>query len=416
MLSVGLPLRQSRAQMKTKYIAFAAAGLLLTACADEEEITDCAMTVGPSADDQTTVQEALITIGEDETLCLEAGTYTFLSELSLGVDGVTVRGAGMEETILDFSGQEVGSGANGIKVSSDRSTFEDFQVRDTPGDGIRVDDADGVTFRRMWVSWTEVESLNNGAYGLYPVGCSDVLIEDSKVNGARDAGIYVGQSNGILVQNNEVWGNVAGIEIENSNESEVRGNHAHDNTAGILVFNLPGLAQNGSRANVHSNLIESNNVPNFGVAGTVVAAVPGGSGIIILACDDNEFHDNDIRDNQTAGAIIFTYHIGLFGTFDDPEFDIDPQGNWFHDNTWANNGTEPIGTLHAVLPNGLVGDPSPDVLWDGCAPARTDEDSAFCIQEQGATYMNLDFCNSFAGATTELGSSDCAGETLPSVE
>ncbi len=402
--------------MKSKYLALAATGLLFTACADEEDINDCAITVGPSADDQTAVQEALITIGEDETVCFEAGTYTFLSELSLDVDGVTMRGAGMDETVFDFSGQEVGAGANGMKVSSDRVTFEDFQVRDTPGDGIRVDDAEDVTFRRMWVSWTAEESLDNGAYGLYPVGCTGVLIEDSKVNGARDAGIYVGQSNDILVQNNEVWGNVAGIEIENSNLSEVRGNHAHGNTSGILIFNLPGLAQNGARANVHDNLIEGNNVPNFGVAGTVVAAVPGGSGIIVLACDDNEFHNNDIRDNQTAGAILFTYHSGLFGSFDDDTFDIDPQGNWFHDNTWTNNGTAPIGTLHAVLPDGLVGDPSPDVLWDGCAPTRGDETSAFCMQEQGATFMNLDFCNSFENATMEIGASDCAGETLPTFE
>jgi parallel beta-helix repeat protein len=279
-----------------------------------------------------------------------------------------------------------------------------------------VDDAEDITFRRMWVSWSAEQSLDNGAYGLYPVGCTGVLVEESKVNGARDAGIYVGQSQEILVQNNEVWGNVAGIEIENSNASEVRGNHVHDNTAGILVFNLPGLAQYGSRANVHNNLIESNNVPNFGVAGTVVASVPGGSGIIVLACDDNEFHNNDIRDNQTAGAILFTYHIGLFGSFDDDAFDIDPQGNWFHDNTWTNNGTEPIGTLHNVLPDGLVGDPSPDILWDGCAPARADEESAFCMQEQVGTFMNLDFCNSFENATTELGASECAGVTLPTAE
>ena len=387
------------------------ASITLIACADEND--PCDLTVGPSADDQTTIQEALISVSAGQTLCLDAGEYSFIAELSLDVDDVTVRGAGMEATILDFSNQEVGAGANGLKVSSDRVTLEDFQVRDTPGDGIRVDDTVGITFRRVWISWSEAQSLDNGAYGLYPVGCQDVLVEDCKVNGARDAGIYVGQSNDILVQRNEVWGNVAGIEIENSNDAEVRDNFAHDNSAGILVFNLPGLEQNGSRANIHHNVVESNNVPNFGVEGTVVAAVPGGSGIIVLACDDNEFHSNEIRGNDTAGFILFTYHVGLFGSFEDDSFDIHPEGNWIHDNTFADNGTAPIGTLHAVLPDGLVPTPSPDILWDGCAQPRDGETSALCVQEARVTYLDMDFCGGFDAPVSDLASVDCAGESLP---
>lgn len=390
--------------------------VLFGACGDDQTTDPCDLTVVPSSDDQNNVQSALISVGEGQTLCLAAGEYTFTAELSLDVDGVTVRGAGMEETVLNFAGQEVGAGANGMKVSSDGVTLEDFKVLDTPGDGIRVDDTNDITFRRVWVSWSEEESLESGAYGLYPVGCEGVLVEDCRVNGARDAGIYVGQSNGILVQRNEVWGNVAGIEIENSNDSEVRDNHAHHNSAGILVFNLPGLEQYGSASNVHHNLIESNNVPNFGVPGTVVAAVPGGSGVIVLACDDNEFHNNEFRGNQTAAVILFSYHPGLFGSFDDTTFEINPQGNWIHDNSYSDNGTAPIGTLHAVLPDGLVGTPSPDILWDGCAPVPEGAETALCVQEADATYINIDFCGGFANPITDLTGVDCEGLTLPSQE
>ena len=41
-------------------------------------------------------------------------------------------------------------------------------------------------------------------------------IEHCIAIGASDAGIYVGQSNNIIVRNCEVFQNVAGIEIENS--------------------------------------------------------------------------------------------------------------------------------------------------------------------------------------------------------
>jgi parallel beta-helix repeat protein len=66
------------------------------------------------------------------------------------------------------------------------------------------------------VEWTNGPDENNGAYGLYPVQSSNVLIEESVVIGASDAGIYVGQSNNIIVRNSRVEFNVAGIEIENS--------------------------------------------------------------------------------------------------------------------------------------------------------------------------------------------------------
>ncbi|MCB9506469.1 MAG: right-handed parallel beta-helix repeat-containing protein [Myxococcales bacterium] len=371
----------------------------------------CDQLVEPSADDQTAVQTALIVAAEGSTVCLAEGEFRFTTELSIDVDGVTLRGAGMDLTILDFSGQEVGSGGNGIKGSSDGLTFEDFQVRDTPGDGIRVDDAQDVTFRRVEVAWTAEQSETSGAYGLYPVGCDGVLIEQCVVHGARDAGVYVGQSNDIVVQDNEAWGNVAGIEIENSNGAEVRRNHAHDNTAGILVFNLPGLSQYGAGALVHDNLVENNNVPNFGVAGTIVANVPGGSGMIILACDDNELRDNTVRGNVTAGLIVFTYLPGLFGTYDDPNFDREATGNWVHGNTWEENGTAPIGALHRVVPSGVFPTPSPDIVFDGCA-TRDGDAPTNCVEEPNATFIDLDFCGGFDAASTDAAGYACSGEAI----
>src|SRR3546814_1516361 len=78
--------------------------------------------------------------------------------------------------------------------------------------------------RRVRAEWTGGPSTDNGAYGLYPVQVDNVLIEDSVVKGASDAGIYVGQSTNIIVRNNRAEGNVAGIEIENSTGADVYGN------------------------------------------------------------------------------------------------------------------------------------------------------------------------------------------------
>ena len=75
-----------------------------------------------------------------------------------------------------------------------------------------------------------------------------VLIDRVTVKGASDAGIYVGQSQQIVVRNSRAEGNVAGIEIENSYNADVHDNVATGNTGGILVFDLPDLPQQGGHA------------------------------------------------------------------------------------------------------------------------------------------------------------------------
>jgi nitrous oxidase accessory protein NosD len=76
-----------------------------------------------------------------------------------------------------------------------------------------VTGAEDVTFRDIKVSWDAGSATENGAYAVYPVNSSRVIVEDSEVVGAADAGIYVGQCNQAIVRNNVVYGNVAGIEI-----------------------------------------------------------------------------------------------------------------------------------------------------------------------------------------------------------
>jgi len=77
-------------------------------------------------------------------------------------------------------------------------------VMDAREIGIKVQDATGVTFRRMKVGWTSLHDTKNGSYSTYPVGCTNVLIEECDCVGSSDAGIYVGQSKNIVVRKNNV--------------------------------------------------------------------------------------------------------------------------------------------------------------------------------------------------------------------
>ena len=402
----------------------------LPACADDGEDGDaaneeddggddaatlpdgCDFYVQPSDDDQTALQEAFIEAETDQVVCISEGTFSFTRQLTLDAVGVTVRGEGAELSILEFAEQN--SGGNGILVTGDNTTFEDLQVKNTPGDGIRADNVDGISFIRTNVMWDASESLENGAYGLYPVQSSNVLIQDSLVVGARDAGVYVGQSNQIVVEDSEAYGNVAGFEVENSTDAQVRRNHAHDNTAGVLVFNLPGLdIKDGRRTNVFDNVIENNNVDNFGEPGTIVADVPPGIGVLILAADETEVGDNMIRGNRSVGVAMIAYVSLLFGEPMDDEFDIYSQGNWVHDNTFENNATDPDPLILTVT----TSPESYDILFDGCVDAEADNTGGVldnCISNIGdATFLRADVCNTQGGVTTDTTQSTCEKTPLP---
>jgi parallel beta-helix repeat protein len=372
----------------------------------------CDMFVAPSADDQTAVQEAFIDVTMGQTLCLGTGTFTFTRQLSLDADGVTVRGEGGEATILDFSGQI--SGANGISITGNGVTIADLQVLDPPGDGIRGDKIDDITFDGVHVIWPDAESTENGAYGLYPVQCNGVTIRNSVIQGSRDAGVYVGQSTNILVENNEARGNVAGIEIENSTDAIVRGNYAHDNTAGILVFNLPGLdVGDGQRTNIYENIIENNNTPNFGEAGTVVSMVPPGIGVLVLAADRNEVADNEIRGNDSVGVVVLVYSDMLFPPPDDPDFDIYAEGNFIHDNLLEDNGANPADLILLVTEAAM---PGPAIMFDGCwDEAKDNADGSLdnCVMNNGdGPFMAVNLCGQ-GMLETDATNYTCEHELLP---
>ena len=267
-----------------------------------------AKTIAVAAGDgaQSRLQEALIVAVPGDVVQLGAGRFVLTDGLSLDVKGVTVRGAGMDATVLDFSGQK-GAG-EGLLVTSDEVTLRDFAVENTKGDGIKSKGADNIVYYRLRVAWTGGPKETNGAYGIYPVSRTGVLVDGCKVSGASDAGIYVGQSKAITVRYNYVEQSVAGIEIENSTRADVYSNTATRNTGGILVFDLPNLpVMGGGNVVIERNLVTGNDTPNFAPKGNIVAGVPRGTGVMVMANDGVWVRDNRIADNPTAQVLVIAY-------------------------------------------------------------------------------------------------------------
>ncbi|MDQ0248737.1 parallel beta-helix repeat protein [Sphingomonas kyeonggiensis] len=318
---------------------------------------DITVEAGPNA--QERLQSALLDAKPGDTVRIGVGRFELTDGLSLDVNGVTVRGAGALRTVLSFKGQ-LGAG-EGLLVTSDDVVLRDFAVEDSKGDGIKSKGANRIVYKNVRVEWTGGPKASNGAYGVYPVESEDVLIDGVTVKGASDAGIYVGQSNRIIVRNSTAMYNVAGIEIENSGLAEVTNNLATHNTGGILVFDLPALPRRGKGwVTVSGNRVLDNDTPNFAPPGNTVATVPTGTGVLVMAENDVDVRDNELSGNGTANIMVVAYRQ----PFEDKGYDPYPRNIRLAGNKHGRAGFAP------AMPGGkelaaALGGTLPPVFWDG---------------------------------------------------
>jgi parallel beta-helix repeat protein len=348
---------------------------------------EIAVEAGEGAAERLT--EALISAKPGDTVRIGAGRFDLTDGLSLDVDDVIVKGAGPDRTVLSFKGQ---SGAGeGLLVTSDRVVLEDFAVEDPKGDGVKSKGSDQITFRNLRVEWTDGPDEKNGAYGVYPVSSKNILIEKVLVKGAADAGIYVGQSENIIVRESRAEYNVAGIEIENSMKADVYKNVATHNTGGILIFDLPNLpVQGGHDIRVFDNDVVDNDTDNFAPKGNIVAIVPKGMGIMVMANRNVHVFGNRLSGNGTTHVLIAAYP----NEYDDANYMFVPRGVYVHGNTYGEGGGAPDGEVGKTISD-VSGTPVPDIVWDGVTTIpeyfswTSAENRVYVDEAEGTTFVNL---------------------------
>ena len=387
--------------------------IILISC--EEKI------VNNGVDHYEQLQTKFIMASKGETILLPEGFIQLNRSLWIdGLSNVTIQGHGIDQSILSFKDQIEGS--EGLKIINSKNiTLKDFTIEDSKGDLIKVENTSGINFINLKAQWTGKPKKTNGAYGLYPVNCDKVLIDHCIAIGASDAGIYVGQSKMITVRNSEAYHNVAGIEIENSYYADVYNNYSHGNAGGILVFDLPDLiVKSGGSIRIYDNVVVDNNFKNFAPSGNVVASVPTGTGIMILATSEVEIFHNKIYNNKTANTCIVSYYI-LEEPITDEQYYPYPSSVYVHDNIYKRKRMlpslsfkQPIGFLLAMNYFNQI----PDIIIDGIIDVKKISENSnnphqICIENNsGASFLNLDAGNEFENMSTDIGSYHC---TLPSI-
>jgi parallel beta-helix repeat protein len=406
-----------------RHLAVASLCLMAAACSQQPPPQGEGLSAGDAAF-QKQLQEKFLDAKPGTVIDIPAGKHPLDRVLTLRANGVTIRGAGTQTSVLSFKNQI--SGPEGILVYASDFTIENLSIEDSKGDGLKINDGTNITIRGVRVAWTGGSKTTNGAYGIYPVKSHNSLIEDSSTWGASDAGIYVGQSTNVIVRRCHAEQNVAGIEIENTIGADVYENVATGNTGGILVFNMPNLSQPGHSTRVFKNKVFKNNIANFAAKGAAVASVPAGAGVVVNSNSKVEIFDNDIADNQTANLIISAYYSTNYYNKPgiDPNYDPYPRAIFVYDNRFAGGGDSPDGldlkTLKVAM-FGLNGH-FPDILWDGYRDEKNlvkgmpPADERICIKNGNVVVLNADGPHKYKSPSTDSAYYQGELPKLPAIE
>ena len=284
------------------------------------------------------IQAAVAQARSGDLIRVYPGTYketVYIDKESISLQGVIQEGKWPtldgEKELNDaflYSG-------NGILI-------ENFKIVNYKGNGVMGQAGNNFVIRNNWV-------LDAGVYGIFPEFGKNGLIEHNILTGIEDAAIYVGMCDNVDVRHNEVYGNVAGIEIENSRHVLVENNHSYNNTGGILIFITPGLPiKTCYDVIVRNNFVNDNNHVNFGAPGSLVAGIPSGTGILVMAADQVTIENNIITGNNNAGITVTDLAYGA-NTANDPEVEPNPDRLVILDNIMIDNGNSPVGELKALM-------------------------------------------------------------------
>ena len=151
-----------------RIIALGASICVLSACSEQSEPPE------PQLSFEESLQQQLILAQAGDVIEIPAGTHRMTRGLSLSVAGVTIRGEGMDRSVLSFKNQA--QGAEGLLVNADNFTIENLAIEDTVGDAIKINESDNVVIRNVRTEWTGGPLTTNGAYGIYPVQSSNLSL------------------------------------------------------------------------------------------------------------------------------------------------------------------------------------------------------------------------------------------------
>jgi len=306
------------------------------------------------------------------------GASNDLNALTVTVDGIQLVGLSQpgRPVVLENSGSQ----SYGIWLSPADSTGAAAQANDerppcgASGARLRGFSLSGFTVRGFSEHGVHLACVNsfslrdntsdgNEVYGLFPILSTHGVLEGNLVlRTGKDAAVYVGQSDDVLISDNEVHDSLLGIEVQNSRHCMVIANDVHDNTLGILVdVGVDKVIKTQETTFVGFNKVRDNNRTNSAQPGDFIAVLPPGVGILLVGGGTSTVSHNTVTSNHFAGIGVVSLCLGL-ALEGEPCTGIDvdplPDGNRVTNNLVQGNGTIPTG-------DPLLDTLRADLVWDG---------------------------------------------------
>ena len=148
----------------------AATALALGGCQKAQKTDAEGFVVDPGFEQH--LQEQLLDAKPGDVITIPEGKYALTRSLSLTADGVTIKGAGMDKTVLSFAKQN--SGAEGMLVTGDDFTLEDLTLQNSKGDALKIN---GVT--KKWIR-VRIEKGDYGEQGSYTLDNERWVFKDDR--------------------------------------------------------------------------------------------------------------------------------------------------------------------------------------------------------------------------------------------
>src|SRR5215472_5251426 len=297
----------------------------------------------------TTIQAAVDAANSGDTVRVPPGIYH--ENVLVVKNGITIEGdpgAIMDGTgVAGNSGMTVTSAVPSARINGFR--LIGLQVQNYSGNGvilIRVDN-----FRIDHGKY-----VNNEQYGIFPVLSSGGLVEFNQVSGSNDTGIYIGQSQSAVIQDNYVSDCTVGIDVELSSNITVQDNKALGNTIGMTTEVLPGRSVTvDANIQIIRNVLSLNNRPNPVTDPTeFTSLLPSGTGLLIVGADSVTARRDIVLQNKSVGiAVIQLPHaVSVL----DSRINPFPDNDRIFENIVLLNGGNPDPRIAPFPPS--------DLIWD----------------------------------------------------
>lgn len=289
------------------------------------------------------IQAAVDQASPGDTIVVPPGVYTGDASanavVTVNKDNLTI--IGNPSAVIDAKGFTYGI-LVGENVPIDLGGCPEPAVQNFTIKGLTIKNAEDTGLRLVGVEDFRITHgvyLDNEEYGPFPICSTQGFIAHNVAIGHKDASIYVGDDEDIVVEHNLVTGNAIGIEVENSKNIIVRHNKAFENTTGILVVVLPSLPMPFTdTVRIEHNVIVKNNFPNpVADSDSIVGLLPTGTGILNVGGDRVMIRKNVITGNNTLGLAL----IGNAFAFRDARIDPFVDENEVHNNVILGNGGNP---------------------------------------------------------------------------